>query len=58
MTNEEIIEEIFYKASTMGLFNELHEMVTQIRTIDSKKTYIESVERAFNELLKQKQLQL
>jgi len=58
MTNEEIIEEIFYKASTMGLFNELHEMVTQIRAIDSKKTYIESVEQAFNELLKQKQLQL
>jgi len=58
MTNEEIIEEIFYKASAMGLFNELHKMVTHIRTIDSKKTYVESVEQAFNELLKQKQLQL
>jgi hypothetical protein len=58
MTNEEIIEEIFYKASTMGLFNELHEMVSNNRTVDSKKTYVESVEQSFNELLKQKQLQL
>jgi hypothetical protein len=56
MTNEEIIEEIFYKASSMGFFDDLHEKVSHIRNMDSKKTYVESVEQAFNELLKQKQL--
>lgn len=58
MTNEEIIEELFCKASSLGLFEELHEMVDSIKRLDEKKTYVERLEIAFDELLKQKQLQL
>lgn len=58
MTNEQLIEEIFFKASSLGLFEELHEMVDSVKQLDEKKTYVERLEIAFNELLKQKQLQL
>lgn len=58
MTNEEIIEELFYKASSLGMFDDLHLKITNIRQKKNYKSYVDCVEEAFNVLIKEKQLQL
>ena len=58
MTNEKIIEELFCKSSELGMFDDLHLRISDIRQKTNNKSYIDCVEEAFNELIKEKQLQL
>jgi hypothetical protein len=58
MKDEKIIEELFYEASSLGMFNDMHLKVTEIRQKNNKKSYVDCVEEAFNQLIKEKQSQL
>jgi ribosomal protein S1 len=50
MTNEEIIEELFYLSAKDGFFNEMHDKITDIRKKHVDLSYIECVELAYIEL--------
>lgn len=58
MTNEELIEELYYKAYVKGFFNELHDKVDELRKTKQFKCNYEVVRVAYNELKKIKLSQL
>jgi len=58
MTNEELIEELYYKAYVKGFFNELHDKVDELRKTKQFKCNHEVVRVAYNELKKIKLSQL
>lgn len=53
MTNQEIVEEFFYKASDLCLFDEMHKMVKELMTDKPYMEFQQVVEIAFFELTKQ-----
>ena len=54
MTNEELIEELYYKAHTKGFFNELHEKVNELKTKNTFKCRHKMVKTAYDEIKKLK----
>jgi hypothetical protein len=50
MTNEELIEELYYKAHKKGFFHELHEKVDQLKKVKHFKCNHELVRVAYNEV--------
>ena len=54
MTNEELIEELYYKAHIKGFFNELHDRVKELKNINEIKCRHEMVRTAYNEIKKSK----
>jgi hypothetical protein len=52
MTNEELIEELYYKAHVKGFFHELHEKVNELTQNNKYKCKHDLVRTAYNELKK------
>jgi len=50
MTNEELVEELYYKAYIKGFFNELHEKVEELNKKNQFKCKHELVRTAYNEI--------
>jgi len=50
MTNEELIEELYYKAHAKGFFHELHDKVLELQKTKNKKYGHELVRVAYDEL--------
>ena len=50
MSNEEILEEIYYEIHKMGLFNQFCEVVEKIQKKDSKMSHQEVVNNVYHEL--------
>jgi hypothetical protein len=52
MTNEELIEELYYKAYIKGFFDELHDKVLELKQTKQIKCGHEIVRTAYEELKK------
>jgi|APGre2960657423_1045063.scaffolds.fasta_scaffold111376_2 hypothetical protein len=50
MTNEEWIEELYHSANDIGLFNEMHPKINELKKKHSNLTHVELVELAYIEL--------
>jgi hypothetical protein len=50
MTNEEWIEELYHSANDIGLFNEMHPKINELKKKHSDLTHVELVELAYIEL--------
>lgn len=50
MTNEDWIEELYHLAADMGMFNEMHKKIDEIRKKHPKLNQTEVVELAFIEI--------
>lgn len=50
MTNEELLEEIYHKAAQKGFFNELHDLVTELRMESPKTSHVDLVQIAYQKL--------
>ncbi len=50
MTNEEWIEELYHSANNIGLFNEMHPKINELKKKHSDLTHVELVELAYIEL--------
>ena len=48
MTNEEIVEEIYYEAHTEGFIGELHKLIKELTFTHPKLTHNERVEKAYH----------
>lgn len=53
MTNEQLIEEFYYWAASVGKLNELHDLVYEKLKNKSCKEYIECLERSVIQLKKE-----
>lgn len=53
MTNEEWIEELYHSANDIGLFNEMHPKINELKKKHSDLTHVELVELAYIELKRQ-----
>jgi hypothetical protein len=52
MTNEELIEEIYYEAHTEGFIGELNDLIREFGFTHPKLTHHERVEKAYNQIKK------
>jgi hypothetical protein len=52
MTNEEIVEEIYYEAHTEGFISELNNLIRELAFTHPKLTHHERVEKAYHQIKK------
>ena len=50
MSNEQLLEEIYFKAAQKGFFNELHDLVTELKTSHPKMSYVDLSQMAYKKL--------
>ena len=50
MTYEELLEEIYHKAAQKGFFNELHDLVTELKMESPKTSNVDLVQIAYQKL--------
>jgi hypothetical protein len=50
MANEEIVEEMYYWADSVGKFEELHNRVKELTKLNLCKNYVDCVETAFQQI--------
>jgi len=50
MSNEELLEEIYYKAAQKGFFNELHDLVDKMKVETPNKNIVDIVQIAYKKL--------
>lgn len=56
MTNEEWIEEIFIKASEIGKYTELHDVLDELKRTHPNISFMNRLELAYQEISKQNHL--
>ena len=50
MSNEKLLEEIYFKAAQKGFFNELHDLVTELRISHPKMSHVDLSQMAYKKL--------
>jgi len=50
MTNEELLEELFFKADQKGFFNQMHELIKELRINNPKVGRVELAQIAYEKL--------
>lgn len=50
MTNEELLEELFFKASQRGFFNEMHDVIKELKTEYPKMGHVDLAQIAYQKL--------